>query len=230
MVGRVARAMLPGFGLAVAYALAIIIGRASRVEGSQVSLVWPAAAVAVLWALYARTLSRTAEVSHWVGLVAVTFLANLTTGATVGLSAWFSLVNVALAGVTAGLLTHRGRTPVLREPGDLGRLVAAVAAGTVAAATLATIWFAHAGQHDLPQTFALFAIRNGVTVLAGVAVVMRLRDAQWRLPERSMARTLETVACVAVIVVVFLRVFWVNPGHPNAFGVMLPALWVSLRY
>lgn len=230
MARRLARTVLPAVGFALAYAVAIVVGRATRVEGSQVSLVWPAAAVAVLWGLYATARSRRLVIAHWTLLAALTFGVNLTTGATAALSAWFVLVNMTLAGVTVTLLRYGGRPVALREPADLGRLVAAVSAGTVVAATFAVAWFAHEQQSDLVRTFALFAIRNGVTVLTGVAVVLRLRDAQWRRHSPSPARVAETAAFLTVTAVVFARVFWFNPGHPNAFGVMLPAMWVSLRY
>lgn len=230
MARRVSRAMLPGAGFAVAYGLAILVGRATRVDGSEVSLVWPAAAVAVLWGLHAHDLPRVQAALHWTGLAALTFGVNLTTDAPLGLSAWFVLVNIALAGVTTYALRYGGRPVQLREPADLGRLVAAVSAGTLAAAVLAVAWFAHEQQEDLVRTFALFAIRNGVTALTGVAVVLRLADAQWRRHRPSPWRVAESIAFLTVTAVVFIRVFWFNPGHPNAFGVMLPAMWVSLRY
>jgi diguanylate cyclase (GGDEF)-like protein len=227
---RVFRAVLPGAGFAVAYALAILVGRASRVDGSEVSLVWPAAAVAVLWGLHAHDLPRVQAALHWVGLAALTFGVNLTTGAPVGLSAWFSCVNLVLAAVTVAALGYGGRPVVLRDPADLGRVTAAVAAGTVCAAALATGFFAQQGHPELLETFALFAVRNGVTALVGLVVVLRLRDAQWRRPHFTTARVVETLGCASVVVLVFVQVFWLNPGNPTAFVVMLPALWVSLRY
>lgn len=230
MARRVSRAVLPGAGFAVAYALAILAGRATRVEGSEVSLVWPAAAVAVLWGLHAHDLPRVQAAFHWAGLAALTFGVNLTTGAPVDLAAWFVLVNLSLAAVTAVLLRYGGRPARLREPADLGRLVGAITAGTTVAATLAVLWFAHTGASDLPRTFALFALRNGATALAGVAVVLRLRDAQWRRPSYTLGRVVEALTCTALVCLVFARVFWLNPGHPNAFLVMLPAMWVSLRF
>ncbi|TQK71678.1 GGDEF domain-containing protein [Nocardioides sp. SLBN-35] len=230
MARRVCRAVLPGAGFAVAYALAILLGRATRVEGSEVSLVWPAAAVAVLWGLHAHDLPRVQAALHWTGLVVLTFAINLATDAPVGLSAWFVLVNVSLAAVTTIVLRYGDRPARLREPADLGRLVGAIVAGTLVAATLAVAWFAHEGQDDLVRTFALFAIRNGVTALTGVAVALRLGEAQWRRHRPSPARMAETAALLVVTSIVFIRVFWLNPGHPNAFGVMLPAMWVSLRY
>lgn len=224
------RALLPALGYGAAYSVAILLGRATRVEGSEVSLVWPAAAVAVLWGIHARGLPRRAATAHWLALAALTCGVTLTTGASIGLALWFVPVNVALAAVTTAVLGYGGREIALRDPADLGRLVVAVTCGTLAAATLATCWFAAVGHERLPQTFVLFAVRNGVTALAGAAVVLRLRAAQWRPPQPSGLRVVETVACVVVTVLVFGRVFWFNPGMPTAFAIMLPSMWVSLRY
>ncbi|KRC48784.1 hypothetical protein ASE19_17825 [Nocardioides sp. Root79] len=230
VTGAAARAALPALGYATAYALAILVGRATRVEGSEVSLVWPAAAVAVLWGIHARGRSRRAAAAHWVALGTLTLAVSMATGAALDLSVWFVGVNVALAAVTTALLGYDGREIALRDPADLGRLVAALTCGTLVAAILATAFFAHQGHPELPETFALFAVRNGVTALAGVAVVLRLRAAQWRRPELSWARSLEIAGCVAVTTWVFGRVFWFNPGLPIAFAIMLPAIWVSLRF
>lgn len=230
MAASAARALLPALGFGAAYSAAILVGRATRVEGSEVSLVWPAAAVAVLWGIHARGLPHLSAAVHWLTLAALTFTVNLVTGAPVGLSLWFVTVNVALAAVTAAVLGYGGREITLRDPADLGRLVVAVGCGTLVAAALATAWFAAVGHGDVVQTFALFAVRNGVTALAGVAVVLRLHEARWRRPRPSRLRVLETVACAVVTVLVFGRVFWFNPGLPTGFGIMLPALWVSLRY
>lgn len=230
MAGRLARVVAPGAGFALVYALAILVGRATKVEGSQVSLFWPAAAVAVLWGLYATSRGRVLAITHGALLTVLPFAVALATGDPPELAAWCVLVNLALAGVTVAVLRHRGRPVALREPADLGCLVVAVSAGTLAAATLAVPWLAHEQQEPLGHTFALYAIRDGVTALTGVAVVLRLRDAQWRRHPPTATRGAESVLLSAVTVVVFARVFWFNQGHPNAFGVMLPAMWVSLRY
>ncbi|HWJ11551.1 MAG TPA: diguanylate cyclase [Nocardioides sp.] len=230
MAGHVVRAVLPALGYGVAYSASILVGRATRVEGSEVSLIWPAAAVAVLWGIHARGLSRPAAVGHWLFLAALTAVVNLFTGAPVGLAVWFVAVNVALAAITTAVVGYGGREVALREPADLVRLVVAISCGTTVAAALATAYFAVQGHERLPETFVLFAVRNGVTALAGAAVVLRLRAAQWRRPRPTGLRLVETVALTVVTVSLFGRVFWFNPGLPTAFVIMLPAMWVSLRY
>lgn len=230
MTGRAVRAVLPALGLGIAYTLAILVGRSTRVDGGEISLAWPAAAVAVLWGLYASSLPRRAALTHWVLLGALTWGVNLTTGASTSLATWFVGVNVVMAAVVTLALRYGERPVALRDPADLGRLVVAVACGTLVAAALAVTWFALTGHDELRQTFALFAVRNGVAVLTGVAVALRLLHATWRRPELTGARALEALACVVVVVWVFARVFWFNPGLPLAFAVMVPAMWVSLRF
>ena len=49
-----ANGLRPGYRMAVyvgAYSFAHFLGRATRLEGSQVALLWPAAFVGVLWIL-----------------------------------------------------------------------------------------------------------------------------------------------------------------------------------
>ncbi|WP_200958959.1 GGDEF domain-containing protein [Nocardioides sp. Root190] len=230
MAGAAVRAAWPALGFGIAYAAAILVGRATRVEGSEVSLIWPAAAVAVLWGIHAVALPARLAAVHWGLLATLTCTVSLATGATAEMAVWFVAVNLALAAIPAVLLRHGERPVLLRDPTDLGRLAVAVGAGTAVSATLATAFFATQTHEGLAHTFALFAVRNGVTALAGVALVLRVRDAQWRIPRPSRDRIVETVGLVVVATVVFGRVFWFNPGLPTSFAVMLPALWISLRY
>lgn len=225
-----ARFVGPAVAFGATHALAILVGRATRVDGTEVSLVWPAAAVAVLWGIHARTLPRPAAAAHWILLTGITFGVNLATGAAVDVSVYFAVVNLTLAAVTSALLAYGDRPVQLRDPLDLGRLAMAILAGTLVAATAAVAFFAARGHPDLPQTFALFAVRNGTTALVGTAVVLRMRHAQWRVPEVTPARVVEAVCCAAFAVAVFGRVFWFNPGMPTAFVIMVPAMWVSLRF
>ncbi|WP_202033106.1 diguanylate cyclase [Nocardioides sp. WS12] len=230
VAGRLARATMPATGFGVAYALATFAGRATRVEGSEVSLIWPAAAVAVVWGLHALTLGPAAMAAHWVLLAVLTCLVNLATGGSTGLALWFAVVNVALAAITAVVLQYGGRPVALRDPTDLRRVVVAVSAGSLVSAALAVAYFAHADEGDPVLTFVLFAVRNAVAALAGLALVLHFKEVRWEWPHPSPAQLLEAVGCIAVSVAIFARVFWFNPGLPTAFAIMLPAMWVSLRY
>ena len=123
----------------VLFALSIVTGRATRLD-DEVSLVWPAAAVAVMWLLAVQRCPVRVQMIHVVTLGTLTYVVNIATGATTSLSAWFVLVNIALAVVTVRIL-HVGRDEaVLRDPADLAQAVLAVLVGTVCAAVLATVY------------------------------------------------------------------------------------------
>lgn len=212
------------------FALSIVAGRATRLGGSEVALVWPAAAVAVMWLLAVHPCSLRQRAIHVTLLGILAYGVNVATGATVSLSAWFVLVNVVLAVVTVGLL-HYGRSDaVLRDPADLARLVVAVATGTMCAAVLATLYLTPVTGAPAWETFALFTARNGASALVGVAVWLCLRDVPWKRPRVRPAMLVEGLIVGTIVVSVFAWSFWLNTGTPMTFVVLLPTTWVALRY
>lgn len=230
MALRPVRAALPTLGFVVTYVLAVQIGGATLVDGSDIALVWPAAAVEVLWAIHASTRSRHTAALHAAAFFLLTFGLSVTHGTDVGTSLWFAGVHLTFAVLTTAILRYGGRPVALREPPDLTRLVVAVASGAVVASTLAVAFLAFHGSGDLGETFTLFAVRNGVTALAGVAVALRVTDFHWRTPALRDPRTLEAIACITVTTGVFVRLFWFNIGLPTGFVMMLPAIWIALRF
>lgn len=212
------------------FAVSIVIGRATRLTGNEVSLVWPAAAVGVMWLLAVRRYPVWVRVIHLAALGIVAFTTNLATGATVSLSAWFVLVNLALAVVTVRILYIGRDEPALRDPADLAHAVLAVLVGTVCAAVLATMYLVPVTGAPAWETFALFVARNGASALVGVMAWLRLRDVEWRLPRMSAAAVVEALIAGTVIALVLLWIFWFNDGTPVTFVALLPAAWVALRY
>ncbi|MCF6386578.1 diguanylate cyclase [Mycobacterium sp. MBM] len=212
------------------YALSVIAGRATRLAGGEVSLIWPAAAVGVIWMLATSTRSTRERVAHVILLGLVAYATNLTTGAAHTLSAWFALVNVVLSLVTVAVLSYRRGQVALRDPADLARLVAAVAIGTCSAAVLATAYFVVVMDTDIGETFALFAVRNGVTALLGVSIWLRFRDVTWKRPNITLRDVLEALLVTVGVVFVFVWTFWLSHGIPMAFVALVPAIWLTLRY
>ncbi|WP_422747844.1 diguanylate cyclase domain-containing protein [Mycobacterium sp. WMMD1722] len=214
----------------LAFGLAVLAGRATRLAGGEVALVWPAAAVAVIWLLAIRSCGRRERALH-VGLLGLTTVAmNIVTGASLALSLWFVLVNVSLAVVTVGVLTYRRSEVALRDPADLGRLLVALTAGTCSAALVATAFLAPVTGAPVGETFALFAVRNGASALLGVAIWLRLRDVTWSRPRWSPAELGEALLYGIGVGFVFVWVFWWNTGLPMAFLPMVPAILLALRY
>lgn len=218
------------FVLPLAYALATVAGRATRLGGGEVALVWPAAAVAVIWLITVRPGGTRERAVHVSMLAILTFVMNILTGASPLLGAWFVLVNVTLAVVAVEILTYRRDEIVLRDPADLARLVAAVTAGSCCAAVLATAFLATVTGAPVWETFALFAVRNGATALLGVAVWLRFRDVRWRRPQVSALGVVEALVVGSGTVFVYVWTFWLNTGVPLAFLTLVPAMWLALRY
>lgn len=81
-MNRVLRPLTAFVMFAGVYAMAVVVGRVSRIAGSEVALVWPAAAIAVIWLLVAQRYGWGVRTAHVVMLGAVTFVVNLATGAT----------------------------------------------------------------------------------------------------------------------------------------------------
>ncbi|ANW65715.1 hypothetical protein BCA37_21035 [Mycobacterium sp. djl-10] len=212
------------------YALSVLVGRATRLGGGEVALVWPAAAVGVIWLLSARRAPRWERLLHLGLLAAVALAMNLATGASIPLAVWFCLVNVVLSVVTVETLAFGRDEVVLRDPADFAHLIAAVTTGTGCAAVLATGYFVVALDAPLWETFALFAVRNGATALLGLSVwLVWLHRASGR-PRLSTASITEAVLVSGGLAFVFFWTFWLNFTVPTAFLTLVPAMWVALRY
>lgn len=212
------------------YALSVLAGRATRLGGGEVALLWPAAAVGVIWMLSAWQCGKWERVAHVALLAVVAFATNLTTGAAVPLSLWFVIVNVVLSVVTVKVLTAGRDEVTLRDPGDFAHLVAAVTVGTCSAAVLATGYFALVEGAPLVETFALFAVRNGATALLGLSIWLTSRKREIRLRRAGAASVAEAILVSCVVAALFFWTFWLNAGIPMAFISLLPAMWVALRY
>lgn len=214
----------------LAYALAIVAGRATRLDGGEISLVWPAAAVATIWMLAARDRGPWGRALHVALLALFTLVASLFTGASIQLTSWFVLVNVVLALVTVWILSYGKREVRLRDPADLARLVAAVGLGNCCGAVLAAGYFVVVNGDPAWETFALFAIRNGASALLGVAIWLRFTDATWKRPRMTPLAVAEALVVAGSVVAVLGWTFWLTTGIPIAFLVLVPAMWLALRY
>lgn len=229
-VARLLRSSVLLIAFSAAYALSVVAGRATRLAGGEVALVWPAAAVAIIWVLVIRHGGHRERAVHLLVLGVVTFAVNIATGAPTSLSVWFALVNVTQAGITVAVLTYRRQQVVLRDPIDLARLLVAVAAGAGSAALLATTYLAMLLDAPASMTFALFAVRNGASALLGLAIWLKVQDIEWRWPRLPRSAVIEGLVVGAGVTLIFFWTFWLNTGVPMAFLTLVAAMWVTLRY
>ena len=228
---------------AVVLVLAFLAARLTRPEDSQLALVAPAAAIAVLW--LGAVWGRRHFVLTLLLLPTAIVLATLVSGhASVPLALVFAIANLVQAWVACAIASRwwaaphprdGSRSPLvwqLRSTGDLGRLVLVAVLSSAAAAMLTTL-----GLHwlDTQQTSLLtvlqLVVRNGVSVIVLASVIMLLADRAAGLAVRpsTTAGRAERMAMRVAVVVGYGLVFWWNPGLPVAYAVLPLSAWYALR-
>ncbi|GAB3598441.1 hypothetical protein GCM10027586_00310 [Kineococcus gypseus] len=245
---------------ALVYALAVVAGRATRMPGSTLALVWPAAAVGFVWLAWSWSRQASGRWDrgpradpradprvgpraggHLVGaVVALSVLAgvcNALTGTGVVLGAAFALANgvQALAGaaVMRRLQVRAHLVPWrLRRPGDLSALVLASIAGSLAAACVGPVaLWALTGAPWLPAAGA-WLVRNAASTFVFAALALRLGDRA--LPPvwaNPQRRSAGEVVAALVVLSVGYTVVFGQPLHlPVAFTLIPLSMWIGLRF
>ncbi|MFI5842568.1 ATP-binding protein [Catenuloplanes sp. NPDC051500] len=237
---------------AALYLVATIAGRLTIMDGTSLSLVWPAAGVAVVWFGAQRT-----SPSRWVDVVAlsaITVVINMATGASIGLSLAFVLANLVQAGMFLYLMTRwrphlwgAGGTEPLRGPRDLWALLCAAFMATAAGAAIGptAVWLS-IGHYSPPAT-AVWLVRNTASMLligaVGLCVghaVSRFRTEHgtlhgwWRHAGRSLARTprirlIEYAGLAVCSTAAYLAGFGLSHGLPISFTLIGLTVWASVR-
>ncbi|GAA2350701.1 ATP-binding protein [Dactylosporangium salmoneum] len=221
---------------ALLYVLATIAGRLTIMDGSSLSLVWPAAGVAAIWfATQRRAPLRRLDP---LVLAAATVAVDLATGASVMLTAWFTAANLVQVAVFMRMLTRlgphlwgAGGTEPLSRSADLWRLMAATVAGSAAGALVGptAIW-ATTGEFQWSDGLVWF-LRNAVSILIISAVGFRLgyhrssgRPLRLARPAR-LAEYAALIACSAAA-------YWIAFGGtrlPLVFPLLVLTVWAALR-
>lgn len=237
---------------AVLYALAAVLGRMTVLDGGSLSLVWPAAGVAVIWfSAQRRAQHRWADI---VALSGVTVAVNVGTGSSWPVACVFVLANLAQVGVFLGL-TGRWRPELWGAGGQeplsstrqlwvvLGATVVSTATG--AAVGSAGLWAA-TGVHSWLAT-SVWLARNTASVLVlgavglrlGFAVTRRLRrpegvrswsrdgTAAWR--STSPWRQAEVIAIALASSAAYLAGFGLGDGLSVAFPLIAVTVLVAVR-
>ncbi|GAA0455744.1 hypothetical protein Aca07nite_50430 [Actinoplanes capillaceus] len=222
---------------ALAYAVATVAGRLTVMDDTNLSMVWPAAGVAVLW-FCAQRHSRTLAVDV-AALVAVTVAVNLATG---GSGRFVVVVVVAnLCQVALTLLLLRRWQPAqwradgqlgLSRPRDLWILMAATIAGTGLGAVMGAAGMWLINGHVSVASVAVWLIRNAAGVLLIVPAGLRLRLLPgWTPWWRAVPwwRSAECAALIAGSVLAYWFTFVVLNGLPLAFALIAITVWAGLR-
>ncbi len=190
-------------------------------QSGSIAFWWPAAGVSV-------ALIAMAQRSWWpflaCGIALASFLANLSGGRTVPVSAAFGIANAAEA-VVAGLLLKGagGRLIQLVELKDFLRLVRAAVAGATVLALLATITVVLADLGPFRGTFRNLLTSHAAAVLVIVPVAMT-----WRF-RTGVAERREYVAQISLMALVTLASFGPEHPYPVVFVTLPFLVWAALR-
>lgn len=224
----------------VVFVLAGLLGRATIVDGGALSLVWPAAGVAALWAMAVRGADR--RVAYAL-LAAATLAVNRVTGAGWDLAVVFVVTNLLqlalflrlgqrLLGGPDGVLAFGGPRPLARL-GDLGRLTAAAVGATLVGALVGQAGLAlTVGPPDV-WTFLVWWGRNGVGLLVVVTAAVLVRQARGggRAAYAPCARgCVELVALLGVTAGLGTLVFTHADGARVSFLLLGPMVWAGVRF
>ncbi|GAB4064380.1 hypothetical protein GCM10028777_10470 [Angustibacter speluncae] len=242
-------AAVRSLAFAVAFLVAVLAGRATVMDGTSLSLVWPAAGVAALWLLVQRG-AGTRRLD--LGLLGVlTLVANAVTGAPPWLAVAFVVANVVQVLVLervllrwAGPFGDDGR-PRLTTLRHLGGLVASAVVASAAGAVIGPVAVALASGTWSWTTVAVWMCRNVGAIVLTVALGLHLLAAWQRRREpgarsayrrgREAARSavrarVELVAVLSTSALAYVLAFRVLADLPVAFPLLGLTVWVALRF
>ncbi len=216
------------------YAGAVALGRATRVEDTQLALVWPAAAVGVLWIAASWGSARRVLLAS-VLLAVVAGAINHLTGVGAAMAVVFAVANVVQSlGVCLVLVRLQrawGHEPFrLRHTQDLAALVIASAAGSLAAAFIGPVGLWLLQDADLLPTAGAWMLRNAASVFVFAAPALRLADPQERYPRQGWQVWAELAVACVIISIGYLAVFALDSNLPLAFLPMPLSMWIALRF
>ena len=225
----------------VAYAGLGLLGRLTIPDGEVLSLVWPAAGVAML--MFGLTPPR------WWWLTAVLVAAaavpvNFFTGASASQAAVFAVSNVSqgviavllLRALAPHLLGAGGRDPLERLQ-DFWAVLASCVVAALAGAVVGSVGRGLLGDWTLGDGVVWWARNTAGSIALFTTGILAL--ATWHRIRRPggaaelgaslRARGTEMLLIVTVTLVLYLA-FFVDPWLPVAFPLLVPTVWVGLRF
>ena len=247
-VPRSALAVSAGF--AVLFTVSVFLGRLTVMDGTSLSLVWPAAGVAALWfAVQRRAGTRRLDV---VLLSGITFAVNVCTGASPALAACFVAANLvqvtlfhALFERFSGSLWGAGGDEPLTGTRQLGGLLGPAVLSTASGGLIGPMAVWLLAGHWSWVTAAVWMTRNTVSIVLILTIGVRIGylatssgrswgsgSARLALPFLRLGawRRLELAALVTSSAVAYALVFVILEGLPLAFPLLLVTVWAALRF
>ncbi|MDA0170904.1 ATP-binding protein [Solirubrobacter taibaiensis] len=209
------------------YLAAVALGRATRLDGTQLALVWPAAGVAFLWLASGWHVPARRRLDL-VGLFLATVAGNFLTGAVFSLALAFGVANLVMAVVSVlvfARLRPNGMELSMTRPEDVRALLFGSVAGAAASAAIGPLAVWLLTDEHWPVAPASWLLRNGTGTLVIAGLGLRLPRETWRFE-----RVWEFVAVTVLAAGVYLVLFGLTTGVPLAFLVVPLSVWIALRY
>jgi signal transduction histidine kinase len=227
----------------VAYVITTVAGRATVMDEANLSLVWPAAGVAVLWfSRQWRSPLRAVDVG---ALTVITVVVNVRTGATPAMAVIYVAANIAQAVVFVHLIRRwrpglwgAGGAAPLRSPPDLWALLAATFGATVTSAAIgpSVVWLV-LGDYSWPAA-SVWLCRNTASILVvgavGFCLGPWLSRSRWpevrdRIRATPPGKAGEYAAVVLCSTAAYLAGFAYSHGLPLAFLLIGVTVWAGAR-
>jgi signal transduction histidine kinase/integral membrane sensor domain MASE1 len=239
-------------GFATLYLLATCAGRLTIMDGTNLSLVWPAAGVAALWIAVQAGPRRIAvpggssRIAVQGGsrriavdasaMAVVTIAVNVVTGAPLALAAVFALANLVQAGLFAYLfrrwlpgLWGAGGDEQIARPQQLWRLVGIVALATLAGVLIGPTAMGLVNGHYSPAAAAVWIARNSAGMLLIGVAGLRLGALRRGPRERARGAVVEGIVLILVSAAAYIGVFAFAHGLPLAFVLIVLTVWAGSR-
>ncbi|GAB2693569.1 hypothetical protein GCM10027194_29760 [Thalassiella azotivora] len=216
---------------AAAYGAAVWLGRLVRVEGDQLALVWPAAAVSFLWLAgsWGRPRRALADVAV---LSVLTVLGNLLTTAGWGLSLAMAPANVVHAVVAVAVVRRLRPDPgwVPRTVRHVLVLLAGAVTGALLSATLGAGALAVTAGAPWVEVAPAWVLRNASSTFVLATVLLVVWGASWRRPTFSWVRAAEVAVLVAAAATAYWLVVAVGGAGALALATLPLCAWTGTRF
>jgi len=211
---------------AVAFTVAVFLGRLTVMDGTSLSLVWPAAGVAAAW----FCLQRDAWWVRAVLLAGITVVVNSATGAGAVLCAGFVLTNLFQAELFSRLRERWFGAGTPLGSRQLAALLAATAISCAAGTAGGMFTVALVGGPISWTGVAVWFTRNVAGILLVAPVLLRLVVRVPVTAPRGCAGRVELTAALVCAAAIYGVVFWAVDGVPLAFLPLAATIWLALRF
>lgn len=215
---------------AASFILAMWVGHLTIIPGSTISTVWPAAGVAVIWIATLGTTTR-ARIGIVATISAVAIPLCMVMGVRPELVGALALGFGAQTLIADVILRSGGRDPLrFRQSCDLYVLATAAIAASATSATIRTFAFFALGRtEELHLSWAIWTLRDSLSILVLVSAYLSLRGSSISLPRvRAIPRHLLLLPVIGVFGIVLFLTAERTLAAPLLAAAM--CIWVAERF